>query len=251
MTKQRPKASTLRVGTRSQGYVVKTRRAGLSKRIKYWAKQVRNKPKRINQAKATKARPTKRKLTRRKATLTKSGKKSKVHKKLRGGAMDVEQVLDELADENSDLMKHYTHMCKADTMVQIRHIGHVVKTRKPKKGVQYCVEFITGTFENMTSDNAAATNAGPMLTAFAIVAAKVKLAMHASDDNGRAIRVKDMYNYQKNLTVHLADNVWASIQSEWPEFVVNILNEGFACSRDSTFKDFKEDLFTVLYLQKQ
>ena len=251
MTKQRPKASTLRVGTRMQNYVVKTRRAGQSaKRIKYWAKQINNKsnkPKSVKQAKAAKARPTKRKATK----LTKSTNKPKLHRMLRGGAMSVKQVIDELADEESDLMEHYKRMCDEETMEKISKIGQTVKRKRPKIGDDGVVQYIFGSLDVISSEDAA-LNQGPWLNAYAIVAAKLKLAKNAGGDRGWRIDVQDIKRNKKTLTVYRADNVYTSIQAEWPEFVDKIVTDdnGETCSRDSTFANFTEALFMVVGLQK-
>jgi hypothetical protein len=239
MTKQRPKASTFRVGTHMQGYVVKTRRAGQSaKRIKYWAKQS------VKQAKAAKARPTKRKATK----LTKSTNKPKLHRTLRGGAMSVAQVIDELVDEESALMKHYEHMCDEETMGKIRLISKQANKYREKFGDDRVVEYIYGSLDGFTSGNAAVINQGAWLNAYAILAAKLKLAEDAGGGRGWRIDVRDIKTNQKYLTVYRADNVYASIQAEWPEFVDKIVYKGKLCSHDSTFEDFEEALFMVLGL---
>ena len=232
MTKQRPQASTLKVGTHRQGYVVKTRRAGQSaKRIKYWAKDTK-KPKSVKQAcKARRAKPTKRKV----------GAKGKVGAKrksvLRGGSREAIDFLFDVLNEDSDVHKQFSDELRRNPELFdaiLRHARTMLQACQARG-----IKKVLPNEEEMSRQH---RETEEILTdveqqAHAIVTAHVafRSRKYPRDYN---LFSQDVRGRWFKITVDLEqDKLWESFQAHTPHFIniVQVDMQAVSCGSDETF----------------
>jgi hypothetical protein len=223
MTKQRPQASTLKVGTHRQGYVVKTRRAGQSaKRIKYWAKDTK-KPKSVKQA--CKAQRTKRKGAKGKSVL-------------RGGSHEQAMVyLSDILKEDSAVHKKFADelskspdlfeaiLQQAEAMLKAfnkKNIGRVLQSEEAMSSMhRQETEILTDIDQQ----------------AHAIVTAHVAFR---SREYKRRVTMSSRDIRAKNFTMKVdleQDKLWESVQAHTFQFVksVQVGQNSVKCDSNETF----------------
>jgi hypothetical protein len=199
------------VGTRFQGFVVKTRKANQhsNRRVKYWAKvsSTKTKPKKANQASKSSKSSTRKKVPKR--------------RKLKGGdTPQVHAVLEDLRSGGAGLIEKST--CESYTAKQIEEYGRQAKRipddaklieRLKREETKYC-RLSSKVYhpENLAVQNA-----------LAIIMANVRLASAPSPESrpykikavarGRDLAEHYYFYYHPN------DNVHDLVQSQTPVFI--------------------------------
>ena len=212
----RPVASTCKVGTRFQGFVVKTRKANQhsNRRVKYWAKvsSTKTKPKKASKA-------------------SKSSTRKQVPKRreLKGGdTPQVHAVLEGLRSGGASLIEK--SRCESLTAEQIEEYGRQAK-RIPddaklieglmREEQKYC----RLSLRVYSPDTLAAQNA------LAIIMANVRLA-YAPSPESRPYKIKAVAHGRDlaerySFDYHPNDNVHDLVQSQTPVFIRYIRDDDY------------------------
>ena len=224
MTKQRPKASAFRVGTRRHGFVVKTRRAAQSaKRIKYWAKETRK--------------PT---FGRVKQPRRKVGTKKAMP--LHGGSRVAVDFLFDMVNPDSDVYKQYSQELASKPLLfaAITKQARSMLTAFQQKGIKKVLpsEVVVSSEHRQSKDILNDVDQ----QAHAIVTAHVAFRSRKYQ-RGYTVYSKDLRGNLLSFHVDLNnDKVWESFQAQTFNFlkVIIIDQKAVQCSSNETFVEAGE-----------